>query len=87
MKNSKKKCGPRRLKELKTHIFGMSYKLKQTSSWLNFTERNWRDDKQDAFGDREKLCEFEEYLVKGNIYENPELLEVSEWKMNPTSEQ
>lgn len=33
---------------------------------------------EDAFGDREKLCEFEEYLVKGNIYENPELLEVSE---------
>ena len=32
---------------------------------------------EDAFGDREKLCEFEEYLVKGNIYENPELLEVS----------
>lgn len=31
---------------------------------------------EDAFGDREKLCEFEEYLVKGNIYENPELLEV-----------
>lgn len=30
---------------------------------------------EDAFGDREKLCEFEEYLVKGNIYENPELLE------------
>lgn len=29
---------------------------------------------KDAFGDREKLCEFEEYLVKGNIYENPELL-------------
>jgi len=29
---------------------------------------------EDAFGDREKLCEFEEYLVKGNIYENPELL-------------
>ena len=32
---------------------------------------------EDAFGDREKLCEFEEYLVKGNIYENPELLK--EW--------
>lgn len=31
---------------------------------------------EDAFGDREKLCEFEEYLVKGNVYENPELLEV-----------
>ena len=31
---------------------------------------------EDAFGDREKLCEFEEYLVKGNIYEIPELLEV-----------
>lgn len=31
---------------------------------------------EDASGDREKLCEFEEYLVKGNIYENPELLEV-----------
>ena len=30
---------------------------------------------EDAFGDREKLCEFEEYLVKGNIYENPELLD------------
>lgn len=30
---------------------------------------------EDAFGDREKLCEFEEYLVKGNIYENPEVLE------------
>ena len=30
----------------------------------------------EAFGDREKLCEFNEYLVKGNIYENPELLEV-----------
>ncbi len=32
---------------------------------------------EDAFGDREKLCEFEEYLVKGNIYENPELLRTS----------
>ena len=30
---------------------------------------------EDAFGDREKLCEFEEYLVKGNIYEIPELLD------------
>ena len=30
---------------------------------------------EDAYGDREKLCEFEEYLKKGNIYENPELLE------------
>ena len=30
---------------------------------------------EDAYGDREKLCEFEEYLVKGNIYENPELLD------------
>ena len=29
----------------------------------------------EAFGDREKLCEFNEYLVKGNIYENPELCE------------
>jgi uncharacterized phage protein (TIGR01671 family) len=32
---------------------------------------------EDAYGDREKLCEFEEYLVKGNIHDNPEILEVS----------
>ena len=30
---------------------------------------------EDAYGDKEKMCEFEHYLVKGNIYENPELLE------------
>lgn len=34
---------------------------------------------EDAFGDREKLCEFEEYLVKGNIYENPEFLNQYGW--------
>jgi len=28
----------------------------------------------DAYGDKEKMCEFEHYLVRGNIYENPELL-------------
>lgn len=30
---------------------------------------------EDAYGDKEKMCEFEHYLVKGNIYENPELLD------------
>ncbi len=29
---------------------------------------------EDAYGDKEKMCEFEHYLIKGNIYENPELL-------------
>ena len=29
----------------------------------------------DAYGDKEKMCEFEHYLIRGNIYENPELLE------------
>ncbi len=30
---------------------------------------------EDAYGDKEKMCEFEHYLVRGNIYENPELLD------------
>jgi len=29
---------------------------------------------EDAYGDREKLCEFEEYLKKGNIYEQAKSL-------------
>ena len=33
---------------------------------------------EDAFGDREKLCEFEEYLVKGNIFQDGDLLRDSQ---------
>src|SRR5690606_9901739 len=29
----------------------------------------------DAYGDKEKMCEFEHYLVRGNIHETPELLD------------
>ena len=29
----------------------------------------------DAYGDKEKMCEFEHYLVRGNIHENPELFD------------
>ena len=50
------------------------------ASWEGLYKVIWDEENsmymiEDAFGDREKLCEFEEYLVKGNIYENPELLE------------
>jgi len=29
----------------------------------------------DAYGDKEKMCEFEHYLVRGDIHENPELFD------------
>jgi uncharacterized phage protein (TIGR01671 family) len=50
------------------------------ASWEGLYKVIWDEENsmymiEDAYGDREKLCEFEEYLVKGNIYENPELLE------------
>lgn len=52
------------------------------TNWEGLYKVAWDNDGsmyviEDAHGDREKLCEFEEYLVKGNIYDNPELLEVS----------
>lgn len=50
------------------------------TSWEGLYKVIWDEENsmymiEDAYGDREKLCEFEEYLVKGNIYENPELLD------------
>jgi uncharacterized phage protein (TIGR01671 family) len=50
------------------------------ASWEGLYKVIWDEENsmymiEDAYGDREKLCEFEEYLKKGNIYENPELLE------------
>ncbi len=50
------------------------------ASWEGLYKVIWDEENsmymiEDAYGDREKLCEFEEYLVKGNIYENPELLD------------
>ena len=52
------------------------------TNWEGLYKVAWDNDGsmyviEDAYGDREKLCEFEEYLVKGNIHDNPELLEVS----------
>ena len=52
------------------------------ANWEGLYKVAWDNDGsmyviEDAYGDREKLCEFEEYLVKGNIHDNPELLEVS----------
>jgi len=49
------------------------------ASWEGLYKVIWDEENsmymiEDAYGDREKLCEFEEYLKKGNIYENPELL-------------
>jgi uncharacterized phage protein (TIGR01671 family) len=51
------------------------------ANWEGLYKVAWDNDGsmyviEDAYGDREKLCEFEEYLVKGNIHDNPELLEV-----------
>ena len=50
------------------------------ASWEGLYKVIWDEENlmymiEDAYGDREKLCEFEEYLKKGNIYENPELLD------------
>ena len=50
------------------------------ASWEGLYKVIWDEENlmymiEDAYGDREKLCEFEEYLKKGNIYENLELLE------------
>jgi uncharacterized phage protein (TIGR01671 family) len=50
------------------------------ASWEGLYKVVWDEESlmyvlEDAYGDKEKMCEFEEYLVKGNIYENPELLE------------
>ena len=50
------------------------------ASWEGLYKVIWDEENsmymiEDTYGDREKLCEFEEYLVKGNIYENPELLD------------
>ena len=52
------------------------------ANWEGLYKVAWDNDGsmyviEDAYGDREKLCEFEEYLVKGNIHDNPELLEGS----------
>ena len=50
------------------------------ASWEGLYKVVWDEESlmyvlEDAYGDKEKMCEFEHYLVKGNIYENPELLE------------
>jgi uncharacterized phage protein (TIGR01671 family) len=50
------------------------------ANWEGLYKVAWDNDGsmyviKDVHGDREKLCEFEEYLVKGNIYDNLELLE------------
>lgn len=51
------------------------------ASWEGLYKVVWDEESlmyvlEDAYGDKEKMCEFEHYLVRGNIYENPELLEV-----------
>ena len=48
------------------------------ASWEGLYKVVWDEESfmyvlEDAYGNRERLCEFEEYLKKGNIYENPEL--------------
>ena len=49
------------------------------TSWEGLYKVIWNEENsmymiEDVYGDGEKLCEFEHYLVRGNIYENPELL-------------
>ena len=50
------------------------------ASWEGLYKVVWDEESlmyvlEDAYGDKEKMCEFEHYLVRGNIYENPELLD------------
>jgi len=50
------------------------------TSWEGLYKVVWDEESlmyvlEDAYGDKEKMCEFEHYLVRGNIYENPELLD------------
>ena len=50
------------------------------TSWEGLYKVVWDEESlmyvlEDAYGDKEKMCEFEHYLIRGNIYENPELLE------------
>ena len=50
------------------------------ASWEGLYKVAWDEESLmyvlvDAYGDKEKMCEFEHYLVFGNIYENPELLD------------
>ncbi len=49
------------------------------ASWEGLYKVVWDEESlmyvlEDAYRNKEKMCEFEEYLKKGNIYENPELL-------------
>ncbi len=50
------------------------------ASWEGLYKVVWDEESlmyvlEDAYGDKEKMCEFEHYLVWGNIYENSELLD------------
>ena len=50
------------------------------ASWEGLYKVAWDEESLmyvlvDAYGDKEKMCEFEHYLVRGDIHENPELFD------------